>query len=100
MPVCIKDALVETYEDVLRNPTIQMAAALSYYFVLSFFPALIFLSAVVAYLPLPDLFNQALGLMARFVPADSMGVVRRVVADVITPNRGAFLSFGILGTLW
>src|SRR5438552_10406405 len=78
----------------------QMAAALSYYFVLSFFPALIFLSAVVAYLPLPDLFNQALGLMARFVPADSMGVVRRVVADVITPNRGAFLSFGILGTLW
>jgi uncharacterized BrkB/YihY/UPF0761 family membrane protein len=46
----IKKALARTYGDVLRNHTMQMAAALSYYFVLSLFPALIFLSAVVAYL--------------------------------------------------
>jgi membrane protein len=78
----------------------QMAAALSYYFVLSLFPALIFLSAVVAYLPVPDLFNQALALMARFLPADTMGLVRRILADVVSPNKGTFLSFGILGALW
>jgi membrane protein len=96
----IKLALVQTYGDLLRNHTLQMAAALAYYFVLSLFPALIFLSAVVAFLPLPDLFNQALGIMARFLPPDSMGLVRRVLSDVITPNRGTFLSFGILGTLW
>jgi membrane protein len=84
----------------MQNHTLQMAAALSYYFVLSLFPALIFLSAVVAYLPVPDLFNQALGLMSHFLPPDSMGLVRRVLSDVITPNRGTFLSFGILGTLW
>jgi membrane protein len=96
----VKHALVQTYGDVLRNHTMQMAAALSYYFVLSFFPALIFLSAAVAFLPLPDLFNQALGMMARFLPPDSMGLVRGVLSDVITPNRGTFLSFGIFGTLW
>jgi len=96
----VRRALVRTYSDMLRNHTLQMAAALSYYFVLSLFPALIFLSAVVAYLPVPDLFNQALALMSRFLPADSMGLVRRVLADVITPNRGTFLSFGILGALW
>jgi len=100
MPIRIKHALSRTYGDVLRNHTMQMAAALSYYFVLSLFPALIFLSAVVAFLPLPDLFNQALAMMARFLPSDSMGLVRRVLSDVITPNRGTFLSFGILGTLW
>ena len=100
MSLPIKTALTRTYADVLRNHTLQMAAALSYYFVLSLFPSLIFLSAVVAYLPVPNLFEQALGMMARFLPADSMGLVRRVLADVITPNRGAFLSFGILGTLW
>ena len=96
----IKGAFAHTYEDIARNHTMQMAAALSYYFVLSLFPALIFLSAVVAYLPVPDLFGQALGFMGRFLPPDSMGLVRRVLADVITPNRGAFLSFGLLGTLW
>src|SRR5260370_37933022 len=99
-PERIKHALARTYGDMLRNHTTQMAAALSYYFVLSLFPARIFLYAVVAYLPVPDLFNQALGVMARFLPPDSMGLVRRVLADVITPNRGTFLSFGILGSLW
>jgi membrane protein len=88
------------YCNLDRNHTLQMAAALAYYFVLSLFPALIFLSAVVAFLPVPDLFEQALALMARFLPTDAMGLVRRVVADVISPNRGTFLSLGILGTLW
>jgi len=95
-----KKALARTYSDVNRYHTLQMAAALSYYFVLSLFPALILLSALVAYLQVPDLFNQALNLMARFIPGDSMGIVRRVLADVISPNRGTFLSFGLLGTLW
>jgi membrane protein len=96
----LKYALVATYRDVIRNHTLQMAAALSYYFVLSLFPALVFLSAVVGYLPVPDIFNQTLALMARFLPADTMGLVHRILADVISPNKGAFLSFGILGTLW
>src|SRR5579864_7560792 len=100
MPVGIKHALMETYEDVRRNHTLQMAAALSYYFVVSFFPALVLLSAIVAYLPVPDLFNQALSVMARLLPPDSMGLVRRVLSDVVTPSRGTFLSLGVLGTLW
>src|SRR5215475_14387945 len=96
----LRDAFVQTYSDILWNHTLQMAAALAYYFVLSLFPALIFLSAIVAYLPVPNLFNETRALMGRFLPADSMGLVRRVLSDVITPNRGTFLSFGILGTLW
>src|SRR5215469_12362338 len=99
-PAEIRAALGQTYTDLSRHHTLQMAAALSYYFVLSFFPSLIFLSAIVAYLPVPDLFNQSLLLMSHFLPVDAMGLVRRVLADVITPNRGTFLSVGILGTLW
>src|SRR5215831_14631970 len=99
-PAQLKAAVVRTYEDVNRNHMLQLAAALSYYFVMSLFPALVLLSAFVAYLPVPDLFNQALGLMGHFVPPDSMGVVKRVLGDVVTPNRGTFLSVGLLGTIW
>src|SRR5881397_3121868 len=99
-PAALTHALTRTYSDIQNNHTMQMAAALSYYFVLSLFPALIFFSAVVAYLPVPDLFNQALALLARFLPADAMGLVQRVLADVISPNKGTFLSLGILGMLW
>jgi len=89
-----------TAADTQKNHTMAFAAGLSYYFVLSLFPALIAMSAVVGFLPVPDPFTQILTMMANFVPADSMGVVRRVVHDVITPHRGALLSFGLLGTLW
>jgi uncharacterized BrkB/YihY/UPF0761 family membrane protein len=40
----VKSALLWAYTDVERNHTLQMAAALSYYFVMALFPALIFLS--------------------------------------------------------
>lgn len=95
-----KTAMGKTVADVDRNHTLYMAAALSYYFVLSLFPALIFLSSIVAYIPIPNLFDQILQLMGRFVPADGMALIKRVLSDVISPNRGTFLSLGLLGMLW
>jgi membrane protein len=99
-PRQLKSALVRTYADLELNHTLQMAAALSYYFVMALFPALIFLSAIVAFLPVAGLFDQTLDLMSRFVPPEGMGIVRTVLAEAITPNRGTFLSVGFLGTLW
>src|SRR2546423_14122411 len=96
----LRDALVRTYDDIGSNHTLQMAAALSYYFVMALFPALIVLSAIVAYLPVPDLFEKAIELMGRYVPNDSMGLVRQILHDVVTPNRGTLLSVGLLGTFW
>jgi membrane protein len=96
----LRSAAVRTYVDIENNHTLQMAAALSYYFVMALFPALIFLSAVVAFLPIAGLFDQTLDLMSKFVPAEGMGIVRKVLSDAVTPNRGTFLSLGFLGTLW
>ena len=86
--------------DVSEKHMLQMAAALSYYFVLSIFPALILLSAMLTYLPVNNLFEQAIALFSGFVPPDSMELLKRVLSDVVTPNRGTFLSFGIFGILW
>ena len=96
----VRRVLLGTFRKVARNHTLHMAAALSYYFALSLFPALILLSAIVAYLPVPNLFDHALGFMARLLPSDSMGLIGRVLSDVVTSNRKFVLSFGILGTLW
>lgn len=95
-----KTAVGNAARDVDRHHVLVLAAGLSYYFVMALFPALILFAAIVAYLPIPDLFNRALDLMAHLVPPDSMGLVRKILADVISPGRGAFLSFGIVGTLW
>ena len=96
----VKHVVLGTANDIAVNHIFAFAAALSYYFVLAFFPALIALAAIVAYLPIPDLFNTIVGTLARVVPQQSMGLIRRIVSDVITPSRGALLSFGLVGTLW
>ena len=96
----IKRTAAQAWRDLNSNHTMALAAGLSYYFVMSLFPLLIVAAAAVAFLPVPNLFEQILGVMARVVPADSMGLVRAVAEDVITPKRATFLSLGILGTLW
>jgi membrane protein len=96
----LKNAMVGAYKDIQCNHTLAIAAGLSYYFMLSLFPLLIFLAAALAYIPIPDLFNQALDLMAKFVPPDAMGTVREILKGVMNPPRGGLLSFGVLATLW
>jgi membrane protein len=96
----IKDALWRTVDAVPARHTLQMAAALSYYFVISLFPAFLLVSAIVAYLPGANPFDQVLSLMAGFVPRDSLDLLRKVLSTVVTPNRSTLLSFGVIGTLW
>jgi uncharacterized BrkB/YihY/UPF0761 family membrane protein len=60
----------------------------------------IFLSALVAYLPVPDFFSQVMGLIARVVPAANMGPLRNLMKDTILSRQSRLLTFGILFTLW
>jgi membrane protein len=85
---------------VVQHHTLQVSAALSYYFILSVFPALILLSAIVGFIPVPDLFGAILVFMARLLPQDAMHLIHSVLADVLAANRGAWLSLGFIGTLW
>jgi len=96
----LKNAAVNVVRDMEKNHTMAFAAALAYYFVLALFPFLIFLSAVVAHLPLPDFFSQVMGLIARVVPAASMGPLRSLMKDTILSSHTRLLTFGILLTLW
>lgn len=93
-------AVRRTYHDVVQHHMLQSSAALSYYFILSVFPALILLSAVVGLMPLPHLFGAVLVSMSRLLPPDAMNLIRSVLADVLASNRGAWLSLGLIGTLW
>lgn len=96
----IQRAVTRAYQDLGRHHTLQVSAALSYYFVFSVFPGLILLSALVGFIPLPDLFGQVLTLMARLLPADTMRMVYSVLHDVLSSQRGTWLSFGMIGTVW
>lgn len=86
--------------DIDRNHTLAFAASLSYYFVISIFPGMIALAAILSLLPVPNLFNNILDVMARVVPPECMGTVTKVAVDVIRPHSGKLLGISLVGTLW
>lgn len=95
----IGSAVARTCRDFDRHNYLTYSASLAFYFLLSVFPLLIFLASLLAFIPIPDLFEQSLEILAKVVPPDSMGVVRGVLRDVLRTNRG-LLSFSIASALF
>ncbi len=91
---------VDVWNEMFRTNAFVVAAALAFYFLLSLVPLLIVFSSLLAYLPIPNVFDQLLDLLAAVVPSDAMPFVQRVVTSVLTPHGGGVLSFSILGYLW
>jgi membrane protein len=95
-----KELSVTVYQELFRTRAFTMAAAMSYYFLLALLPLLIFLSAMLGYLPIPNLFDQLLDILAVLVPPAAMQMVQRILASLLVPHRGGLLSFGLLSYLW
>jgi membrane protein len=74
-----------------------VAAQLSYYFILSLFPLLIFLVSLFPYLPITQ--ADMLGLVRDFVPQESMELIETNLSQLSQKNS-TILSFGLIGTLW
>jgi membrane protein len=96
----MKRLLITIYNDVYDEHLFVFAAGLSYYLVLSLFPLLVSMAALLGYIPIPHLFEGLLSLMARLVPGDGMSLVRNIVSDVITHKHTHFLTLGLVFTIW
>jgi membrane protein len=96
----LKRSLITVYNDVYDERLFVFAAGLSYYFVLSLFPLLVSIAALLGYVPIPHLFEGLLTLMAKLVPGDGMSLVRNIVSDVISHKHRHFLTLGLVFTIW
>ncbi len=91
---------VDVWNEMFRTRGFVVAAALSFYFLLSLVPLLIVFSSVLSFLPIPNVFDQLLDLMATVVPPDAMKLVQKIVVSVLSTHSRGLLSFGVLGYLW
>jgi membrane protein len=76
------------------------AAAVSYYCIFSLFPFLLFVVALIAYLPLQTPIEHFLGRVRPMVPAQAMDLLERQLGELITRERPHLLTFGLLGSFW
>jgi membrane protein len=78
-----------------------LAAGLAFYFLLAFFPFLLFLVAVVSLVPgAGGLMDWLLANAGQYVPASAWGLVEGVIRSVLGTPRGGLVSIGAVVALW
>ncbi len=82
------------------HAALDTAAQLGYYFILSLFPLLFVLAALLAYLPLGDAQAQLIGRMRPLVPREAMVLVEGYLTGFLTTHRPRLLGLGMLLALW
>jgi membrane protein len=76
------------------------AAQLSYAFLFALFPFLLFLTTLLGYLPLPNLMEQILALLAAVLPGEVLHLIQDNIRTLVTTQHSGLLSFGIFAALW
>ena len=90
------------FQDLLyRMKTVDMlgmGAQLAFFFLLSFFPLIIFLVTLLPYLNLKQ--QQIFEFLEVVIPTEIYLMVEDILKEILTNQNGGLLSIGILGTVW
>ena len=78
---------------------LDRAAELSYYFAFALLPTLLFLTALLGLLPVPDLMPQLMGYVDRMLPGDAASLIKKTLAQVVRGASGGLVSVGALAAL-
>ena len=86
---------------IARDGLTTLAAALSYYFFFALFPFVLFLLALITFLPgVEGLQNWLLQWTAQVVPAQAYATLAGVINGLLSQPRGGILSLGAVLALW
>ncbi len=81
-----------------ENEVPALAAQLSYYLILAFFPFLIFLVTLAGYTPLTG--EEVLSDLSVLLPENTYRTVIEIVREISVMRSGTLLSFSMLAALW
>ncbi len=94
----MKQYLQRLYNGVQENETTARGAQLSYFFVLSIFPLLIFLITLLDYTPLTK--QESIEQLSLLLPETAFAVVSQIITEIDAADNFTLFSFGILATIW
>ncbi|HEY2351573.1 MAG TPA: YihY/virulence factor BrkB family protein [Candidatus Acidoferrum sp.] len=88
-----------TFRRTMDDRILDLAAQVSFYFVLSLLPFLIVMAAIVGWLPSTTLWQSFAQWLTDYFPYRSRQAVFATILDLTRGYRG-FLSFGLLAAIW
>jgi membrane protein len=96
----VKELARRVWRQMQEDDVTGYAAQLAYYFLFSLFPFFLFLTALLGYIPIPNLMDQIMDLLGQVLPGDALRLVQSNVKTLVSQQHGGLLSFGIILALW
>jgi membrane protein len=100
VPISWSELAKRTYAELLADNCLGLAAQLAYYFFLALFPALLFLVALVSFIPVAGLLDTITGNLARVAPGEVLTIVQDQILKIAHEKNGGLLTLGMIGTIW
>ena len=100
VPITWKELAVRTAREVMADNCLGLAAQLAYYFFLALFPALLFIVALVSFLPVSGLLDAITGMLGRVAPGEALSLIQEQILKIASGKNGGLLTLGMLGTIW
>src|SRR5215813_13099578 len=95
-----RQTVVKIWNKLFADNVFGRAAQLAYYWLFSIFPLLIFLTTLLAFLPMRRDLDQWIGTFAAVLPAEAYTLLNNTFQQIASQQRGGLLSFSILLILW
>jgi membrane protein len=92
--------LATLWRELTEDNVWNGAAALGFYLTLAVFPAMIFVMALLPYLPIAHVDQAIMDLLRETLPPRTAQMFSGVVDEVVSERRGGVLTFGIAAALW
>ncbi|NLI60907.1 MAG: YihY/virulence factor BrkB family protein [Clostridiales bacterium] len=90
--------LRQFYHGIMEDEVLALGAQMAYYLILSFFPFLIFLIALIGYSPISS--QQALEGLLAILPDEAYILVRDTVVDIVDAKTGGLAPISGILSLW
>jgi len=100
VPLSWRELSKRTYSEVLADNCLGLAAQLAYYFFLALFPALLFVVALISFVPVEGLLDAITSMLARVAPFEMLKIVQDQILDIARNKNGGLLTLGMIGTIW
>ena len=94
------EVLRRTIVEIKDDNCLGLAAQLAFYGILALFPALLFLVALLGYLPVEGVMPELLRALSRVAPRELIVLVQGQLDQVIQGGYAGLLTVGILGAIW
>lgn len=99
-PIPWSEVMTRTVAEIGDDNCFGLAAQLSFYFLMALFPALLFLVALIGYVPVETAFSEPLAALRTIAPRELVELIRGQLAQIAEGSQASLLTLGVVGAIW